>query len=178
MGYDRRRRAAAQSSSIRWACRRRNWSKINRRLQDKYRRIEAAEIRFEEEGTAEADLVVVAYGTTSRVAKSAVDMIRAEGGRVGLFRPITLWPFPADALATLAQAGKRFLVAEMSAGQLVEDVRLAVSGRAPVELFAVLNGNIPTARQIYQAIRAYPDVAKWRCGMNKIFGRPASLDGE
>ncbi|MGE5549197.1 MAG: 3-methyl-2-oxobutanoate dehydrogenase subunit VorB [Bacteroidota bacterium] len=133
--------------------------KINRRLQDKYRRIEAAEVRYTEDGTAESDLVVVAYGMTSRVAKSAADMIRAEGGRVGLFRPITLWPFPADALAALAQAGKRFLVAEMSAGQLVEDVRQAVAGRAPVQLFSVLNGNIPTARQIYQAIKDYPEVA-------------------
>jgi len=125
---------------------------INRRLQEKYRRIESAEIRWEEEDTADADLVVVAYGTTSRVAKSAVARCRAEGKRAGLLRPITLWPFPAEALATLAAAGKHFLVAEMSAGQLVEDVRLAVNGRTAVALFATLNGMIPTVREIHEAI--------------------------
>ncbi|MGE5529938.1 MAG: 3-methyl-2-oxobutanoate dehydrogenase subunit VorB [Patescibacteria group bacterium] len=134
--------------------------KINRRLQEKYRRIEAAEVRYEEDGVSGAEIVVVAYGTTSRVAKSAMEMLRAEGIRVGLFRPVTLWPFPSGALAALAQAGKRFLVAEMSAGQLVEDVRLAAAGRAPVDLFAKLNGSIPASREIYEAVKALAAVPK------------------
>ena len=131
-----------------------NLVKINQRLQEKYRRIQAAEVRFVEEGTADAELVLVAYGTTSRVAKSAMAKARAQGIKAGLFRPITLWPFPAEPLNKLARAGKRFLTVEMSAGQLVEDVRLAVGGLAPVGLLGVLNGNIPTTGQIYQAIQA------------------------
>lgn len=133
---------------------------INLRLQEKYSRISAAEVRYKEENTADADLVVVAYGTTSRVVKSAMELARAEGKRIGLFRPLTLWPFPTEALAKLAAAGKHFLVAEMSAGQMVEDVRLAVNGKAPVALFGKLNGVIPTVREIYAAIKENPAVAK------------------
>ena len=127
---------------------------INRRLQEKYRRIEAAEIRYEAEAADTAELLVVAYGTSARVAKSAVAMARAEGLRVGIFRPITLWPFPSAALRELASAGKDFLVVEMSAGQLVEDVRLAVEGRARVDLLGKLNGTIPTPREVYEAVAA------------------------
>ena len=133
---------------------------INLRLQEKYGRISAAEVRWEEENTADADLVVVAYGTTSRIVKSAVALTRAEGQRVGLFRPLTLWPFPSEALAGLAEAGKHFLVAEMSAGQMVEDVRLAVNGKTPVALFGKLNGIIPTVREIYAVIKENCAVAK------------------
>ncbi|MGE5550982.1 MAG: 3-methyl-2-oxobutanoate dehydrogenase subunit VorB [Bacteroidota bacterium] len=125
----------------------------NQRLQEKYRAIQAAEVRYVEDRVADAELVVVAYGTTSRVASSAMARIRVEGGRVGLFRPITLWPFPAGPLARLAREGKRFLVAEMSAGQMVEDVRLAVEGLSPVRLHATLNGRVPSVREIYEALQ-------------------------
>ncbi|NLG84893.1 MAG: 3-methyl-2-oxobutanoate dehydrogenase subunit beta, partial [Firmicutes bacterium] len=127
---------------------------INRRLQEKYRRIEAAEVRYETEATADAELVIVAYGTSARVARSALARARAAGLRVGLFRPITLWPFPSAALRELAAGGRSFLVVEMSAGQLVEDVRLAVEGRARVSLFAKLNGTIPNPREVYEAMVA------------------------
>jgi len=128
---------------------------INQKLQQKYQEMTMHEIRYEEEGTDDADLIVVAYGTSARVAKSAIDKARIQGRRIGLFRPITLWPFPTMRLRELARKGKRFLVVEMSAGQMVEDVRLAVDvTSAQVELFTKLNGGIPSVNEVYQAIMA------------------------
>ncbi len=124
---------------------------INKRLQQKYHEIEANEIRFEDDGTADADLVVVAYGTSARIAKSAIAKAKAAGKKVGLLRLITLWPFPKQKIAELAKAGKEFLVIEMSAGQMIEDVQLASSG-APVHFYGRLNGAIPTVTEAYQAI--------------------------
>lgn len=126
--------------------------KINIRLQEKYRLITENEVRYEEDGTADADLIIVAYGTSARVAKSAMTKARAEGQKVGLFRPITLWPFPSLRLAELAASGKKFLVVEMSAGQMIEDVKLAVNGRASVDFYGRLNGAIPSVKEAYQAI--------------------------
>lgn len=126
--------------------------KINVRIQKKYREIEANEVRFEEEGTKDADLVIVAYGTSARVAKSAIAKAKAQGKKVGLFRPITLWPFPSEQINDLAKSGKSFLVVEMSAGQLVEDVKLAANGQARVDLFGKLNGTIPSVNEVYEAI--------------------------
>ncbi|NLY91275.1 MAG: 3-methyl-2-oxobutanoate dehydrogenase subunit VorB [Firmicutes bacterium] len=128
--------------------------RINIELQAKYDRMAAAEARYEADGTAEADLIVVAYGTSSRVARSAIARLRQEGKKVGLFRPVTLWPFPQAVLASLAADGKRFLVVEMSAGQLVEDVILAVNDRAKVSFFGKLNGTVPTVREVYDRIRS------------------------
>ena len=126
--------------------------KINVRLQEKYKEIAANEVRFEEEGTKDADLIVVAYGTSARVAKSAIAKAKAEGKKVGLFRPITLWPFPSKRLKELAESCKGFLAVEMSAGQMVEDVKLAVNGRVPVDFYGKLNGTIPSVREVYEAI--------------------------
>lgn len=125
---------------------------INIRLQKKYREIEASEIKFEEENLQDAELIIVAYGTCARIAKSAIIKTRTTGKKVGLFRPITLWPFPAARLSQLAKSGKHFLVVEMSAGQMVEDVRLAVNGQAQVDFFGRLNGAIPTVNEVYDAI--------------------------
>ncbi|MGE5582522.1 MAG: 3-methyl-2-oxobutanoate dehydrogenase subunit VorB [Bacillota bacterium] len=126
--------------------------KINIRIQQKYREIEANEVRFEEEGTKEADLIIVAYGTSARVAKSAIAKAKAQGKKVGLFRPITLWPFPSNRLNELAKSGKRFLVVEMSAGQMIEDVKLATGGLATVDFYGRLNGAIPSVTEVYEAI--------------------------
>jgi 2-oxoglutarate ferredoxin oxidoreductase subunit alpha len=124
----------------------------NIKLQAKYQQIEANEVRYAEEGTEDADLVIVAYGTSARIGKSAMVKARQEGKKVGLFRPITLWPFPNKRLFELAQAGKSFLAIEMSAGQMVEDVRLAVNGRAKVDFYGRLNGAIPSVNEAYAAI--------------------------
>ncbi|MGD8400636.1 MAG: transketolase C-terminal domain-containing protein, partial [Bacillota bacterium] len=126
--------------------------KTNQKLQAKYKRIAANEVRYVEDSVDDADLVLVAYGTSARIAKSAMARARQEGEKVGLLRPITLWPFPSQRLLELAQAGKRFLAVEMSAGQMVEDVKLAVNGQAQVDFYGRLNGAIPSVNEAYAAI--------------------------
>jgi len=128
--------------------------RINQELQAKYRKIEENEVRYATEDVDNADLVVVAYGTSSRIARSAINLARKEGKKVGLFRPITLWPFPRQPLAELAATadGKKFLVVEMSAGQMVEDVILSTGDRSKVDFFGVMNGAIPTVREVYNKI--------------------------
>jgi len=103
-----------------------------RRLQNKHDRIAAAEQRWEMESCEDADLIVVAFGTMARFARYVVRQMRAEGIRVGYFRPITLWPFPAEALADAAEGTKQVAVLEQNAGQMIDDVRLAILGRASV----------------------------------------------
>ncbi|MBW2244712.1 MAG: hypothetical protein JRH01_22250 [Deltaproteobacteria bacterium] len=102
------------------------------RLQAKTESIEASEVRFEQEGCEDAELIIVAFGTLARFARYVVRELRAEGVRVGLFRPITLWPFPAKALATASQGARRIAVLEQNAGQMIDDVRLSVLGRVPI----------------------------------------------
>jgi 2-oxoglutarate ferredoxin oxidoreductase subunit alpha len=125
---------------------------FNQKLQAKYDRIALNEVCYEEDGTMDADLVMVAYGTSARIAKSAMNKARQEGKKVGLLRPITLWPFPSERLNELAQAGKQFLAVEMSAGQMIEDVKLAVNGQAQVDFYGRLNGAIPSVTEAYDAI--------------------------
>jgi 2-oxoglutarate ferredoxin oxidoreductase subunit alpha len=130
--------------------------KINLRRMKKYQEIEEKEVMFEARQCQDAELVIVAYGTSSRIASAAVKMARDAGMKVGLFRPITLWPFPAKALAQLAQKTRKFLVVEMSMGQFVQDVRLAVNGAVPVDLYARPSG-IPASEEVFEAIkRSYP----------------------
>jgi 2-oxoglutarate ferredoxin oxidoreductase subunit alpha len=125
---------------------------LNLRLQKKYQEIEANEVRFAEDGVKDADLVIVAYGSPARIANSAIIKARAQGKKVGLFRPITLWPFPSKQLNELAKMGKRFLVVEMNAGQMVEDVRLAANGLTSVDFLGKLGGTIPSVKEIYELI--------------------------
>jgi 2-oxoglutarate ferredoxin oxidoreductase subunit alpha len=103
-----------------------------KRLQSKHDAIAAAEQRFEAESCEDAEVVVVAFGSLARFARSVVREFRAEGARVGFFRPISLWPFPAEALAEAASGARRIAVLEQNAGQMIDDVRLAVLGAAPV----------------------------------------------
>lgn len=110
-----------------------------------YDEIRAHEQRWEDYRTDDAEVIVVAYGTVARIARSAVDRVRAEGLRVGLLRPITLWPFPT---AAFARTPRRWLVAEMNSGMMVEDVRLATGGRAPVESYGRVGGVVPTPVEI------------------------------
>jgi 2-oxoglutarate ferredoxin oxidoreductase subunit alpha len=122
-------------------------------LQAKFAAIAEREVRLEVERLDDADLVVVAYGTAARVARTAISRARADGVRVGLFRPITLWPFPADALRDLAERVRGLLVVELSAGQMVEDVRLAVEGRTPVTFAGRTGGMVPTPDEVVAALR-------------------------
>lgn len=122
------------------------------KLYQKYAAIEAKECRVQEELVEDADIVLVAYGTTARVARSAMRRARQEGIKVGLIRPITLWPFPSAAIARAAAHAAHFLTVEMSMGQMVEDVRLAVNGQKPVSFFGRTGGMVPTVREIYEQI--------------------------
>ena len=126
--------------------------KHNHVLQDKYAKIQAEETRWEALNTDDAEVVVVAYGITSRIAMTAINKARANGVKVGLFRPISLWPFPSQPLAELAKTAKAFVVFEMSAGQMVEDVRLAVNGAKPVSFHGRTGGMLPTPKELYEKI--------------------------
>jgi len=119
----------------------------NRELQKTYREIERREPRGEAIG-ADAAVLFVAYGTCARLCREAVELLRGEGWKAGVFRPITLWPFPAKKLAAAAKKAKRIVVVEMSAGQLVEDVRLAVADRIPIEIHGYLGGEAPTVKEL------------------------------
>ncbi len=128
---------------------------MNLALQAKYREIEANEVRYEESDAEGADIVIAAYGTIARIAKSVVRMARAEGIRLGLFRPITLWPFPYEPLRALADRVDTVLTVEMSAGQMWEDVRLAVAERAATPFYGELGGVVPTPRGILNEVRKH-----------------------
>ncbi len=125
----------------------------NLRLQEKYREIEAREVRFEEIETEDAEYIIVAFGSSARIASETVRMARESGLRVGLLRPITLWPFPSARIAELAEHVKGFLVPELNAGQMVEDVRLAVNGRVPVAHYGRMGGMIFSPDEIYRELR-------------------------
>ncbi len=130
-----------------------------RHLFRKYDEVEKHETRFEEYKLADAEHVVIGYGIVSRLLKSAVDAARAKGVKVGLLRPITLWPFPTAKIRELATRVEDFLVAELSMGQMVEDVRLAVEGRRPVQFYGRVGGNVPTADELAREILKLEGVA-------------------
>jgi 2-oxoglutarate ferredoxin oxidoreductase subunit alpha len=125
----------------------------------RYEEIKAKETRFEYIGPADAELTLVAYGTSARVCQGAKELAEKAGLKIGLFRPVTLWPFPYQALGKIAASGKPILTVEMSLGQLVEDVKLSVleapedSPRAPVHLLGHSGGVIPTEEEVFGEIK-------------------------
>ncbi len=125
----------------------------NRRFQEKYRIIQRDEVRYEEYLTEDADYLFVAFGSSARICHKAVEMARAEGLKVGLMRPITLFPFPTEQIKIQAEKVKGFLTVEMNAGQMVEDVRLAVNGKKPVEFFGRLGGIVPSPDEVLSALK-------------------------
>lgn len=125
---------------------------LNRRLQAKLRRIEQAERRWEEIQVADAEYLLVAHGTVGRTCQTVVREARDRGIKAGLFRPISLWPFPEPRLRELASQVRGILVAEMSAGQMLEDVRLAVEGRCPVMFYGRMGGVIPLPDEILETL--------------------------
>ncbi len=128
---------------------------VNLRLQAKYALMAEREVRFGEQDTKDAELILVAYGATARICKTAVDLARSEGLPAGLFRPITLFPFPSLALESYAERGKKMLVVEMSHGQMVEDVQLAVKAKTEVGFYGRSGGVVPTPTEILDKIREY-----------------------
>ena len=125
---------------------------FNRKLQAKIERIRIQEVRYREYMVNDADLIVVGYGTAGRVAQTAVRIARQQGIAVGLLRPISLFPFPEDRISQLADEARGFLVVEMSAGQMLDDVRLAVAGQVPVSFLGRMGGVVPMPDEIVAAI--------------------------
>jgi 2-oxoglutarate ferredoxin oxidoreductase subunit alpha len=125
----------------------------NYKLKAKYERMAEHDVMYETMLTDDAEIVVVAFGTSARIAKTAVNLARAEGIKAGLIRPITLFPFPDKIIAKAAETMERFLVVEMNMGQMVEDVRLAVNGKAEVSFFGRPGGALLSVEDIVQAIR-------------------------
>ena len=131
--------------------------KLNLRLQAKLDLIKQNEVRWKEFMTEDADLLLIAYGTMGRVCYTALKQARAAGIKVGLLRPITLWPFPAARVAELADKVHGILTVEMSAGQMVEDVKLAVEGRCPVEFYGRMGGIVPLPEDVLKVIHELRD---------------------
>lgn len=127
---------------------------------ERYKVVEANEPKAEEYLTDDADIVLVAYGATARIAKAAVNMARNIGIKAGLIRPITLWPFPKDTLAKAAEHASKFLCVEMSMGQMIEDVKLAIRSSKPVEFFGRTGGVIPAPAEVFEAIKTIAGGAK------------------
>jgi 2-oxoglutarate ferredoxin oxidoreductase subunit alpha len=127
--------------------------KHNLKLQAKYKLITENETRVETYNCEGADVIVAAYGTIARIVKNVIKTAEQEGIKVGLIRPITLWPFPTAAFEKYAEVPKAFLSVEMSAGQMVEDVKLSVNGKRSVYFHGRMGGMIPTQKEILDKIK-------------------------
>lgn len=127
---------------------------VNIRLQEKYRAMEETEVRYEMIQCEDAEYIIVAFGIIARIAQKSIELARAKGHKIGLFRPITLYPFPMKEITALANNNrvKGFMSVELNAGQMVEDIRLAVEGRKPVGFFGRLGGMVPSPEEIENAI--------------------------
>lgn len=135
--------------------------KNNKRLQDTYAAITANEVRYEEFMTDDAEYLIVAFGCTSRICRKAIENAREQGIRVGMLRPVTLWPFPTQAIAGLAERMKGILVAELNAGQMVEDVRLAAGTHCgKVRHFGRTGGIVPNPQEIIDSLTSHFPEAK------------------
>jgi pyruvate/2-oxoacid:ferredoxin oxidoreductase alpha subunit len=123
------------------------------KLKAKYDEIERTEVLFEEYRTEDAEYLAVAFGILSRVMMTAIDLAREEGIKIGLFRPITLWPFPKKPLGAWTGRARAILVAELSTGQMIEDVKLAVACKPPVDFYGRSGGMVPTPQELLRVIR-------------------------
>jgi len=129
-----------------------------RKLEAKYKRAEQEVVQFEDWRTDDAEIVLVGYGIVSRVLKQVVEQGRAHGMGLGLLRPVTLYPFPTQRLRELSRTARLFVVVELSTGQLLEDVRLALEGRRPVEFYSRVGGNVPSAEEVLEAVESHAEV--------------------
>ena len=125
----------------------------NQKLQDKYSLIEKNETRVESYNCENADIIVTAFGTVARIVNNVIKMAEKEGIKVGLIRPISLWPFPSEEFQKYADVPKAFLSVELNAGQMVEDVKLSVNGKRPVYFYGRMGGMIPTQKEILDKIK-------------------------
>ena len=127
---------------------------LNLLLQSRYREIEEKEVLFEEFDCEDAEYIIVAFGISARICQKAVEIARQKGIKAGMLRPITLYPFPTEALKKYAEKVKGMLSVEMSAGQMVEDVRLAVNGKVPVEFYGRMGGIVPSPEEVVTALES------------------------
>jgi 2-oxoglutarate ferredoxin oxidoreductase subunit alpha len=127
---------------------------LNLRLQERYCKITERETRCESFNLDDADIILAAYGSMARICKAAMQDLRKTGIKAGLIRPISLWPFPSQIFAKAAEKTGNFLTVEMSAGQMVEDIRLAVCGKAKVDFYGRMGGEIPTEGEIIKKVEA------------------------
>lgn len=129
--------------------------KKNEVRQERFRLVEATEVRYEEFLCEDADYLIVAFGSAARVCQSAVEHLRSQGIKVGLLRPITLWPFPSKVLAKYAEKVKSMMTVELNAGQMNEDVRLAVNGKIHVYHYGRMGGIVPTPEEVTEALKSH-----------------------
>ena len=127
----------------------------NHKLQEKYCQIKENEVRYETKDLEDAELAIVAFGSAARISQKAIEIAREQGIKVGLFRPITLWPFPQEEIAELSKKLKGILVVEINAGQMVYDVRYAVEGRVPVKHYGRLGGIVPDPDEIIEVLKQF-----------------------
>ena len=125
----------------------------NLHMQEKYRICQETEVRYETQKCDDADYIIVSFGSAARIGEKAVELAREQGIKAGLFRPITLWPFPSKQIVEAAKGKKGILVSEINAGQMIQDVRLAVNGALPVEHFGRLGGIVPEPEEIVNALK-------------------------
>lgn len=150
-GWDGKSRKRAVINSLYIAAE--EMEEVTQRLKARYQEIKDKETRVEEYMMEDAEVCITAYGTVARIAKSAVQKLRAEGIKAGVIRPITVWPFPDASYAKYADQVKFFLDVEMSLGQMVEDVKLSVNGKKPVHFMGITGGFVPTPSQIAEQVK-------------------------
>ena len=138
----------------------------------------SASIDKQEEMVEDAEIVLVAYGTTSRIARSAMRKCREQGVRVGLIRPITLWPFPEAAIRATLPTAKKYLCVEMSMGQMIDDVRLAVNGERPVEFYGRTGGMVPTVKELVDRIMGMAQTSGFAGQVDQVIGSVGEKLGE
>jgi 2-oxoglutarate ferredoxin oxidoreductase subunit alpha len=143
----------------------------NQQLQQKLQHIAATQQRYDTYAVEDAEILIVAFGTAARIAQSAVRMARKQGLKIGLFRPISLWPFPAHALAEAAQQVRGLLVVEMNAGQMLEDVRLAAGPALPTRFFGRMGGVVPLPEEIVYEAQHLSRVLQRRNGFGREVNR-------
>jgi pyruvate/2-oxoacid:ferredoxin oxidoreductase alpha subunit len=133
-----------------------------RRLEAKYIRAQELECRHESYCTQDAEVLLVGFGIVSRVLLSTVEALRREGVRAGMFRPISLWPYPSRALAKAASRAQNVLVVELNNGQMFEDVRLSVNGEVPVKFYGRVGGNVPSVEELKDIVMSFAHVRENR----------------
>jgi len=129
--------------------------KVNFKIQEKYNKLKEKEVRYEVTNLDNADLIVIAYGIVARIIKTVISNAKKEGINIGLIRPITLFPFPEKIIAEISEKVNKFLVVEMSLGQMVEDVKLAVNGKAEINFYGRVGGVVPSQSEILTEIKKY-----------------------